>query len=62
MGQQAYEKSETIVGNAIKTVAKKAMEEALEEEIELSKEAGDGTYTTEEYGELLALRMGTDAS
>ena len=61
MGQGAYEKSEELVGKAIKTVAKKAMKEALEEEIELSKEAGDGTYTTEEYGELPALKMGADA-
>ena len=61
MGQQAYEKTEELVGKAIKTVAKKAIQEGLKEEIKLSKEAGDGTYTTEEYGELPALKMGADA-
>ena len=61
MGQHPYENAEDVVGRAIKTVAKKSMKDALVEEIVLSKEAGDGTYQTEEYGELPSLTMGTDA-
>ena len=36
------------------------MKEALDEEIRLSKEAGEGTHVTKEYGELPALTMSTD--
>ena len=38
------------------------MQEALEEETKLSKEAGEGTYCTKEYGELPALTMSTDGA
>ena len=37
------------------------MKDALKEEIKLSKEAGAGTYQTEQYGELPSLTVGTDA-
>ena len=60
LGQHSYEKCEDVVGNTIKTVAEEAMKEAIKEEITLSKEAGEGTHVTEEYGELPALTMGTD--
>lgn len=55
MGQHAYQNCEKIVGKAIKTVAKKSTKEVLEEEIELSKQEGYGTYIKEEHGELPAL-------
>ena len=62
MSQHAYETTEDIVGRAIKIVAKQSMKDALAEEIKLSKEAGAGTYETEQYGKLPSLTVSTDAS
>ena len=62
MWQHPYERTEEEVGRAIKTVTKQSMKDAVAEEIKLSKEAGDGTYETEEYGEMPALTMSTDAA
>ena len=61
-GQQAFEYTEEIVGQAITIVANQSMKDALKEEIKLSTEAGDGTYTTVEYGNMPALMMSTDAA
>ena len=62
MGESTYQNCEDIVGKAIKTVAKEAMQEALEEETKLSKEAGEETYCIKEYEELPALTMSTDGA
>ena len=60
MSQHTFERCEEHVGKEIKVIAEESMEEALEEEIELSKAKGDGTYHTEKAGTLPSLTMGTD--
>ena len=62
MGQHPYERTEEELSRAIKTVTKQSMKDTVAEEIKLRKESGDGTYETEEYGELPALTMSTDAA
>ena len=60
--QHPYEFTENKVVRAIKIVTTQSMKDDVAEEITLRKESRDGTYETEEYGEMPTLMMSTDAA